>query len=512
MVKKRSIALVIVLILLNILFFGCERQTIAQNTEFQKQNYNGRVFYEIFVRSFNDSNDDGIGDIRGVTQKLDYLSKDLGVTGIWLMPINESPSYHGYDVSNYYSINKDYGTIEDLKELLKEAHKRNIKVIIDLVINHTSIDNSWFKEAANDKNSKYRNYYIWADKNTDVTEGSPISPEPWTPMGDNYYYALFWSGMPDLNYDNKDVREEMKKVAKYYLDMGVDGFRLDAAMHIYEDNNKNVEWWKEFSDYVKGQNKDAVLVGEVWDNTTVISKYMQSLDSTFNFPAADSIMNMIKSGDVGNVSFVLTNAYEQYAAKSNSYIDSPFLTNHDQNRVMNMLKDDEKAKKAAAVLLTLPGTPYIYYGEETGMTGAKPDEKIREPFIWDNKDNKMNTSWEASSNDVNKVAVNVQLQDKNSLLNFYKQIIAIRNTRDELKYGNFESLDTVNTNIYAIKRTNNNSSIYVYVNLNDQSSTEKIDISKAKIIYSNKRKESKVSFNGNINIESNEILIFEKTK
>lgn len=508
--RSRSAAWVLILILFSTLFFGCKKQTIAQNTELQKQNYNGRVFYEIFVRSFNDSNGDGIGDLKGITQKLDYLSKDLGVTGMWLMPINESPSYHGYDVSNYYGINKDYGTIDDLKELLNEAHKRNIKVIIDLVMNHTSIDNPWFKEAAKDKNSKYRNYYIWADKNTDVTEVSPINSEPWTSMGDDYYYALFWSGMPDLNYDNKAVKEEMKRIAKYYLDMGIDGFRLDAAMHIYEDKDKNISWWKEFNDYVKSQNKDAILVGEIWDKTSVISQYSNSLDSTFNFPAAEAILNMINNGETGNIGTLLTNAYDQYAAKAKNYIDSPFLTNHDQNRVMSRLKDYEEAKKAAAVLLTLPGTPYIYYGEETGMTGEKPDEKIREPFIWDSKESKMNTFWENSSNDVNKVAVNVQLQDKNSLLNFYKAMIAIRNTSEALKYGSFQALDTVNTNIYAIRRTNDKSSIYVYINLQDQLAKENIDISKAKILYSSKRKESKLSFKGDIDIQGNEILILEK--
>lgn len=510
--KKKSLALLLLFVLISTLFFGCKKQTIAQNTELQKQNYNGRVFYEIFVRSFNDSNGDGIGDLKGVTQKLDYLSKDLGVTGIWLMPINASPSYHGYDVSDYYNINKDYGTLDDLKELLTEAHKRNIKVLMDLVINHTSTENLWFKDAANVKSSKYRDYYIWADKNTDITEGSPISPQPWTAIGDDHYYALFWSGMPDLNYDNPAVREEMKKVAKFYLEKGVDGFRLDAAMHIYEDNNKNVQWWKEFNDYVKGVNKDAVLVGEVWDKTPIISQYMQGLDSAFNFPGADAIMNMVNSGDVGNASFVLTNAYEQYAAKSKTYIDSPFLTNHDQNRVMSVLNDDLKAKKAAAILLTLPGTPFVYYGEETGMTGSKPDEQIREPYIWDNKDTKKNTSWEASTNDVNKVAVNVQLQDKNSLLNLYKSIIAVRNSSEELKDGNYEALDTVNTNIYAAKRTAGDKSVYVFVNLTDQASKEKIDMSKSKVLYSSTRKDSKLSFKSEIEIQANEILILEKTK
>lgn len=504
--KKKAISLVLVFVLLSTLFFGCKRQTIAQ----PKEAYKGRTFYEIFVRSFNDSNGDGIGDLKGVTQKLDYLSKDLGVTGIWLMPINESPSYHGYDVMNYYNMNKDYGTLDDLKELLSEAHKRNIKVLMDLVINHTATANPWFREAANNKDSKYRDFYIWADKNTDVTEGSPISSQPWTPLGEDYYYALFWSGMPDLNFDNKEVREEMKKIAKFYLDMGMDGFRLDAAMHIYEDNNKNAQWWREFNDYVKSQNKNAVLVGEVWDKTATIAQYTTSLDSAFNFPAGDAIVKMAASGSVGNAGFVISNAYEQYAAKGPNFIDSPFLTNHDQNRAMSMIKDVEQSKKAAAVLLTLPGTPYIYYGEETGMTGVKPDERLREPFIWDNKDETKNTSWEASTNDADTIAVSVQEKDKNSLLNFYKTIIALRNNSEVLQLGNFELLETEGSSIFGFKRVLNDKSVYVYVNLAQDASKEKIDLSKAKVLYSNKRKDSKLSLKGSINIQPDEILILEK--
>ncbi|ERI92599.1 alpha amylase, catalytic domain protein [Clostridiales bacterium oral taxon 876 str. F0540] len=505
--KKKGLAVVLAALMLSTLFFGCNRQTIAQNV--QKENYNGRVFYEIFVRAFNDSNGDGKGDLKGVTQKLDYLSKDLGVSGIWLMPINASPSYHGYDVSDYYKINPDYGTEEDLKELLNEAHKRNIKVLMDLVINHTSTQNQWFKEAAQNKDSKYRNYYIWADKNTDVTEGSPISAQPWVPLGQDHYYALFWEGMPDLNYDNQVVRDEMKKVAKFYLDMGVDGFRLDAAMHIYEDNNKNIQWWQEFKNYVTSQNKDAVLVGEVWDKTPTIAQYYKGLDSAFNFPVAEAIINMAKSGSVGNGSFILDNAYQQYAAVNKNFIDSPFLTNHDQNRVMSQLNDVNKAKNAAAILLTLPGTPYIYYGEETGMTGAKPDEKIREPFIWDNKDNSKNSSWEASTNDTDAVAVNIQLQNKDSLLNLYKSVIAVRNNSDALKYGDFELLETESSDILAYKRTKDNKSVYVYVNLGTQDSKEKIDLSKAKVLYSNKGKKGTLSNKGNIDIQGDEILILE---
>lgn len=505
--KKKNLAVLLAMLMLSTLFFGCSAQTIAQ----KKENYRGRVFYEIFVRAFNDSNGDGIGDLKGVTQKLDYLSKDLGVGGIWLMPINDSPSYHGYDVSDYYNINKDYGTLDDLKNLIAEAHKRDIKVIMDLVINHTSVDNSWFKEAASNKDSKYRDYYIWANKDTDVSESSAISAQPWVPLGEDHYYALFWSGMPDLNYDNNNVREEMKKVAKYYLDMGVDGFRLDAAMHIYKEHDKNLQWWKEFNDYVKSQNKDAVLVGEVWDETPVISQYMTALDSNFNFPAAKAILDMVNSEGTGTGSIILSDAYEQYAASNPNYIDSPFITNHDQDRVMSVLGEDtEKAKRAAAILLTLPGTPYMYYGEETGMIGAKPDEQIREPFIWDNKDTSKNSSWEASTNDLDKVAVNVQLKDSNSLLNSYKSIIAVRNNSNVLKFGSFETLKTENDAVLAYKRSYEGKDAYVYINLGKENLSEKIDLEKANLLYSNKRKAGKLSIKGSLDIAAEEILIFEK--
>ena len=178
MKRTKNIALIfLVIAIINAIFFGCFKQTVAQ-----QEVYNGRVFYEIFVRAFNDSNHDGIGDLKGVTEKLDYL-KDLGIKGIWLMPINESPSYHGYDVTDYYKINSDYGTLDDYKEPIKEAHKRDIKIEMDMVINHTSTENEWFKAASTDKDSKYRNYYQWSSDPNVATEGSPISANPWTPLG-----------------------------------------------------------------------------------------------------------------------------------------------------------------------------------------------------------------------------------------------------------------------------------------------------------------------------------------
>jgi alpha-amylase len=504
--RNKRIGILLSIVIMTTLFFGCGVQTIAQKQE-QKQGYNGRVFYEIFVRAFNDSNKDGIGDLKGVTQKLDYLSKDLGVKGIWLMPINSSPSYHGYDVTDYYNINKDYGSIEDLKELIKEAHKRDIMVVMDMVMNHTSSQHPWFLEASNDKNNKYRDYYVWADKNTNTNETSAIGTNPWTQLGEDYYYSIFWSGMPDLNYDNKAVRDEMKKTAKFYLDMGIDGFRLDAAMHIYTDLDKNLAWWKEFNNYVKSQNSNAVLVGEVWTDTTVISSYMKSLDSCFNFPASKEIIDGINGGAVGTLASTLKNIYATYEKDNKAYIDSPFLTNHDMNRVMSTLNDSEKCKVAAAILLTLPGTPYIYYGEETGMEGTKPDESLREPFIWSNKDVSKNSNWETSLNDANKIAANVQMSDKNSIFNFYKAMIDLRNKSDALKYGTFEEVNVKDVNILAYKRVKDKKEVYVYINISKGNIKEKINFNKGTILYSNKRECGKLKLKGELEVKGGEILL-----
>ena len=200
------------------------------------------ITYEIFVQSFADSNGDGIGDINGMTSKLDYL-QNLGVEGIWLMPINPSPSYHKYDVADYYNVHPDYGTLDDFKNFVKEAHKRNIKVIIDMVLNHCGRTNRWFQEALKDPNSKYWDYFVWTHKNDPQTkvEGKIISGDSsnsrrWVKVdGSDYlYYAYFGGSMPDLNYDNPKLREEVFKIGKFWLgEVGIDGFRLDAARHVF---------------------------------------------------------------------------------------------------------------------------------------------------------------------------------------------------------------------------------------------------------------------------------------
>jgi glycosidase len=323
------------------------------------------VYYEIFVRSFNDSNGDGIGDLNGVTQKLDYL-KELGVKGIWLMPILASPSYHGYDTTDYYKINPEYGTTADLKALVAAAHKKGIKVIMDLVLNHASSQHPWFVDASTNPNSKYRDYFVFAGPDDDLTAQSAAGAgDAWHAAATGHYLGIFWSGMPDWNYNNPAVRSEMVKVGQYWLDpkvAGVDGYRLDAAKHIFDDftdqnmtkaNARGVAWWQEFRAGINKVNKKAYLVGEIWDSASVIGPYLNNaLNSAFNFDTAKNLVDSVKGGTDGGIGFILSRVSDYYARQSNgSFIDAPMLTNHDQTRVMSELEGNvNKAKVAASML------------------------------------------------------------------------------------------------------------------------------------------------------------------
>ncbi|MGK4567483.1 alpha-amylase family glycosyl hydrolase [Flavobacterium sp. 3HN19-14] len=271
---KKSICFLLLLFLCNL------SPTFAQDQNVSKWPRN--VNYEIFVQSFADSNGDGIGDINGMTAKLDYL-KDLGVEGIWLMPINPSPSYHKYDVTDYYGIHPDYGTIEDFKKFIAEAHKRNIKVIMDMVINHSSSKHPWFLDAKDNSNSPYRDYYVWTHKDDPQTQmaakiiaGDSDNRNRWNKVeGSDYlFYSYFGRNMPDLNYDSPKLREEMFKVGKFWLtEIGVDGFRLDAARHIFPDDRPtdNHKWWVYFRSEMQKANKEVYLVGEVWAPADVVA-------------------------------------------------------------------------------------------------------------------------------------------------------------------------------------------------------------------------------------------------
>jgi alpha-amylase len=266
------------------------------------------VMYEIFVQSFADSDGDGIGDIRGMTSKLDYL-EDLGIGGIWLMPIMPSPSYHKYDVTDYYEIHHDYGTMADFKNFLNEAHKRDIQVVIDMIINHTSNQHPWFLDSKGGVNCLYREYFVWMTEE-EINQFSSVEKEK---TGDSYnitqwhdaegndekYYGFFTGMMPDLNFDNPKVRDEVIGIARYWIEeIGVDGLRLDAARHIYEDSrvDDNQNWWIEYRAELQKINPNIYLVGEVWEKAENIAPFLHGLPALFNFDLSFSILESVKRG------------------------------------------------------------------------------------------------------------------------------------------------------------------------------------------------------------------------
>jgi glycosidase len=498
--KKLSYSVLSIPLLLS---FSTGANADSIHSKVQTQSKNG-VYYEVYVNSFYDSNHDGHGDLKGLTEKLNYLNdgnpktnQDLGVNGIWLMPITASPSYHKYDVTDYYKVDPQYGNMDDLHKLVKEAHKRGIKVIMDLVINHTSSDHPWFQAASKDLNSKYHNYYVWANQNTDLNEKGSWGQQVWykNPNGPGYFYSTFWSGMPDLNYDNPDVRKEMINVGKFWLKQGVDGFRLDAAMHIYpgqtqEGAAKNYQWWQEFQSAMKTENPNVYLAGEVWDKTETIAPYFKSIDSLFNFNIGSKIIDSINSGTDQGVASDDQSMQNLYKGYNQNEIDAPFLTNHDQNRVMSDLSGDiNKAKVAASVLLTLPGNPFIYYGEELGMKGQKPDELIREPFRWYSTDRAGQTTWEKPvyNTDNSGVSVQEETKDPNSLLSHYRDMIRLREAHEALTEGNIEAIKVNNSHVIAFKRSSKQESLSIVHNISNQSVD--VDLSgiasdNAKVIFS----------------------------
>lgn len=439
------------------------------------------VFYEIFVRSFYDSNGDGIGDFNGITQKLDYLNDgdpstntDLGINAIWLMPIFPSPSYHGYDVSDYSSVNPEYGTIEDFTRLLNEAHKRGIHIIIDFVINHTSNVHPWFVSAQDPMND-YHNWYIWSSSD-------PGYPGPWGEKvwhkADNglYYYGIFWSGMPDLNFENPEVTKKMEEIAHYWLDdVGVDGFRVDGARHLIEEekiqsNTKStIAWFQNFEKLIKKWNQKDVTVGEIWDSSYVTTSYIksQSFDMVFDFDLANAIVTTVAMGDAQALSANIDSEVELYDYQGMA----TFLTNHDMNRVMSQFGEDiNRMKHAATILLTIPGTPFIYYGEEIGMVGMKPDEQLRTPMQWSGENEGGFTSgqsWELPNFSYKKVNVATQVGDDSSLFSLYRNLVHTRLNHPALIDGKYHKVDTSNSAMYAGMREKGNDIVLTIINLKD---------------------------------------------
>lgn len=517
--KRRLLSLLLGLVLIAVLLAACTSSSGGRNADetdgksvenggtaageaavpssFEVDEQPSRVFYEIFVRSFYDTNGDGIGDLNGVTEKLDYL-QELGVGGIWLMPVNASPSYHGYDVIDYYAVNPEYGTLDDLKRLLDEAHKRDIQVIMDLVVNHTSSEHPWFKEALADPNSPYRKWYSIANAGDKLQSDNAASDgNPWHSYGNLRYLGIFWGGMPDLNFNEPAVRAEMIKIGQYWLEQGLDGFRLDAAKHIFGDfkstistpevQASNKTWWQEFRKGMDEVNPEAYLIGEVWDSVSIIAPYFdQALNSAFHFDLAGKLIGAAKSETDPDLAFSLGRAYGAYEKSSGgSFVDAPFLSNHDQNRVMSELAGNvDHAKMAAALLLTLPGTPYLYYGEEIGLQGVKPDEYIREPMLWysDSAGGEGQTDWIASRYNKDNAAVSVEAQtgQDGSLLKHYRTLISWRNEEPALHDGSIGEfkLEPKNSKLSAYVRVTKSERVLVVHNLSGEAQTTELAASK----------------------------------
>lgn len=439
---------------------------------------NEGVWYQIFVRSFQDSNGDGIGDLNGVRQRLDYLA-ELGITGIWLTPIHPSPSYHGYDVTDYQAINPDFGTLDDFKALVEDAHARGIRVIIDFIPNHSSSRHPWFlASAAGD--ARYRDYYVWSS-----------DPPPWRgTRGNNawhagpsggHYLGLFTGGMPDLNHRNPAVVDEFVQIVRFWLDLGVDGFRIDAVQHVIESESgqiantpENYRWLADFLAAVKRYAPDALFMAETWTEMPAIIRYHteSNLDMSYDYPLWSDLLGAIHSRSAADLAFTI--AQEQALYPPGAWRGT-FLSNHDQVRHATQLslprRDERRLKLAAGLLLTLPGTPFIYYGEEIGMVDGpgSGDVEKRTPMRWQEQGPGFGFTsgrpWTDGGEAMEGVGVAEQLADGTSLLWTYRKLIALRRIYPALYGPHAEPLDAGPRSMLVVRREGGGETLYVVANL-----------------------------------------------
>ena len=445
---------------------------------------NYRNYYEIFVYSFCDSNGDGVGDLNGITEKLDYI-KDMGFNGIWLTPIMPSTTYHKYDVVDYKEIDEEFGTIEDFEKLVEECHKRDIRLIIDFVINHSSSKNDWFLEACkylgelpeggepSEEECPYFGYYNFSKEQRSNTDYDVIG-------ADWYYEGSFWSEMPDLNLENQNLRKEFEEIADFWIEKGVDGFRMDAPLHYVEGNSTvNSEILDWLYTYCKQKNPEFYMVSEVWANEMTIADYYESqTPSMFNFDTSSIEGCLIKTAmGTSNAQKLVEKMVDYqtvYGAVNKDYIDAPFLTNHDQVRVANNLQSNpDNLKMAAGLLMMMNGNPFVYYGEEIGMKSTgQQDENKRLPMRWSDSDSEgMTQGPKGCESDLEMAfsGVKEQLEDPLSLLNYYKRALRLRNENPEIARGTVSIVDSVTDgDIAAITKEYDESKIAVVYNTSQE--------------------------------------------
>lgn len=483
-----------------------------------------RNFYEIFVYSFYDSDGDGVGDFDGLTEKLDYLNDgndqtldDLGFNGIWLMPIMTSTTYHKYDVVDYYQIDPEYGTMEDFKEFMSSCKERDIDVILDMVINHTSSKHPWFLEASTYlknlgdgevdlEECPYVDYYFFSREKTSQTNCQ-------LPGTDWYYEGRFWSEMPDLNLENEDVRNELTEIAKYWLDLGVAGFRLDAAKEFYSGNDSaNIEVLSWYREMVTGIKEDAYLVAEVWTDVNTYGKYYQSgIDSLFNFAFANSdglIANTVKGNSktinalvYGNSVAALDEKFKEY---NPNYVDAPFYTNHDMARSAGYYSGEDRVsqtKIAGALNLFMSGATFVYYGEELGMKGSGKDENKRAPMQWSVDKNAEGMCKGPNYMDPIKMingSLEEQMEDPYSIYQYYKKALQIKNQNPEIARGITAFVEELsNEKVCVLKKVYMEKEILLIYNISSEEIT--LDLSEI-TINGSKVGENDVTMKGNLNV------------
>ncbi len=464
---------------------------IAALGESPDDNY--RTWYEIFVYSFCDSNGDGIGDINGVRSKLDYL-QELGINGIWLMPIHASTTYHKYNVTDYYSIDKAYGTLEDFQALLDECEDRGIKLIMDLVVNHCGSANPWFLDmskylktlpegqepsSADCPSLEYFNLSTEAQSGYNAIQGTPY-----------YYECRFSPDMPDLNLDSQALRDQIKAIMEFWLNMGVDGFRLDAAKEFWSGNTpKNVEVLSFLQETAVSIKPDAYLVAEVWDSFAQVTEYYTSgITSLFDFPFGSSngkIVEVLRgagnSSKVKTYATALEKANNAYRGSNPDYIDAPFLSNHDVGRIAGFVARNEyKTKLAGAMNLFMSGSAFIYYGEELGMvSGGADDPSKRAPMYWNEARNEGTTNPPPGCTLPEEYpfgSLEQQQKDGDSVYNYYRQAVAIRQALPVISHGDTTAETALNTGcVSAQRKTWGEETCLILMNISEEAA--KVDLS-----------------------------------
>jgi glycosidase len=431
---------------------GCSRPP----TEIPAPWWRDKVFYEVFVRSFGDSDGDGVGDLPGLAAHLDDLndgdpatSSDLGVDALWLMPVFPSPSYHGYDVTDYRGVNPQYGTLGDLEAVIQGAHRRGMRVILDMVLNHSSSQHPWFLDSQRGPGSARRDWYLWSSTNPGWQR--PWGGEAWYALGGSYYWGLFSPSMPDLNLGNAAVEAELVASMKFWLARGVDGFRLDAVRHFFEsaagdvvDQPETHAFLRRLRSALAWEYPGAILVAEAWTNVETQATYWGAGDEAqlaFSFDLADALKSAAAAGDASAAINLLARAERAFAGKDRAF-EAPFLANHDQVRVMRALGGDPAAARvAAAALLAAPGTPFLYYGEEIGMQGGAGTSDVdkRTAMRWTGDAPGFGFTSAAApwawSGEAPGTDVAAQRADPASLWNWYRRLLALRRSRPALGGG-----------------------------------------------------------------------------